>query len=115
MRERFAPVFVWSVWVLLTASTVGYVALWGANVPYWDDWNVLVPLLTGEHPLSVGWLMESYNGHRWPFPLLLMQWMLRVSEGDFTWLMYANALLVSLITLGMLLALRRVKGRLEFT
>ncbi|MFZ2643844.1 MAG: hypothetical protein WA117_22820 [Verrucomicrobiia bacterium] len=115
MRERFAPVFVWSVWVLLTVSTVGYVALWSANVPYWDDWNVLVPLLTGEHPLSVGWLMESYSGHRWPFPLLLMQWILRISKGDFTWLMYANALVISLIALGMLLALRRVKGRLEFT
>lgn len=115
MSKRLGPVFVWSVWALLTVATVGYVALWGANVPYWDEWNVLVPLLTGEHSLNAGWLMESYSGHRWPFPLLLMQGILRVSNGDFTWLMYASALVLSLITLGMILVIRKVKGRLEFT
>ena len=52
---------VWSLWAVLSLSLIGFVARYGYNVPYYDEWN-LIPLLDGSKHVNVAhWLWEQHN------------------------------------------------------
>ncbi len=46
--------------------TIAYVARFGVDVPYWDqwDWSVPIALKTAQHALGFGDLVSQYNEHR---------------------------------------------------
>ena len=47
----------------MISAAVVLVVRYGADVPLWDDF-VLVPVLTGETPLTADWLWAQHNEHR---------------------------------------------------
>ena len=50
--------FVWGVWGLLTVTAFGFVARYGTNVPTWDDYHIVGPLI-GARPVTLDWLWEQ--------------------------------------------------------
>jgi hypothetical protein len=62
------------------------VAGWSVDVPYWDQWPLLLHLdqLAGDQ-LVLGDLWVSHNGHRLLFPKLIMLGLARLSGWDVRW------------------------------
>jgi hypothetical protein len=110
LRLRQAEV-VWFVWAVLSVSLIAYVARYGYNVPYYDEWN-LIPLLDG--PVNANWLWEQHNWHRIPFPKLILVGLLFGTGWDFRSGMFFDA--VALIALAALLirTSEQVRGKLSY-
>jgi hypothetical protein len=49
---RARPSLAWGVWAALLVVDVAYVAVFGDEVPFWDDW-AFVPPLTGGRPITL--------------------------------------------------------------
>ncbi|MEJ7636691.1 MAG: hypothetical protein WKF75_01575 [Singulisphaera sp.] len=85
-----------------------------ANVPFWDDWN-LVPLLTGHRRISAAWLWELHNEHRIPLPKLALLASYKLSGNDFRSGMFFNVLALGVLAAVMILAARGLRGRVSCT
>ena len=72
-------------------AALAYVAVYGSDVPFWDDWN-LVAVLVGDQPVTPRWLWSEYNGHRLPLPKLTLLALYRLTGCDFRAGMYLNVL-----------------------
>jgi hypothetical protein len=96
---------------VLSVSLIAYVARYGYNVPYHDDWN-LIPLLEGH--VNANWLWEQHNWHRIPFPKLVLVGLLSGTGWDFRSGMFFDA--VALIALAALLIRTsgQVRGKLGY-
>ena len=101
------------VWLAMSVAALALVATYGSNVPSWDDWDI-VPTATGHQPVTLEWLWSQHNEHRVPVPRLLLLAMLRLLPMDFRTGMYFNALVASSLALGMMLAMRRLRGRSSY-
>jgi hypothetical protein len=108
-RDRGALGFVLTVWLAMLAAALTLVAVYGSNVPSWDDWD-MVPTMTGHQPVTLEWLWSQHNEHRVPVPRLLMLAMVRWIAFDFRTGMYFNVLATSALALGMVFANRRIRG-----
>lgn len=98
-------------WSALTVLNVGYVGLFGANLPYVDDFHLLT-VLSGYHPATWEWFWhETVNEHRFPVARALMLGLARLSGNDVRVTSMASAVLLSLAGLMAVLALRRERGR----
>lgn len=51
-------------------------------LPFGDDF-AFIARITGDEPLTVGWLYETHNEHRMVLPKLLLVFMTRVAGIDF--------------------------------
>jgi len=105
---------VWGGWGLLTAAALVLVAVFGRNVPYWDDWK-LVPVLLGGQPPSLAWIWEQGNEHRLPLAKAVLLALASLSGGDLRWAMLASALLLCALPVMLLSAVRRLAGRWAWT
>jgi hypothetical protein len=97
------------VWLVMLTAALALVAVYGSNVPSWDDWDI-VPAVTGHQPVTLKWLWSQHNEHRVPLPRLLLLGMMRLIRMDFRIGMYFNVLTTGVLALGMILAARRVRG-----
>jgi hypothetical protein len=104
---------VWGTWTLMLAAALVYVAKYGSNVPSWDDWD-MVPMMTGEQPVTAAWLWSQHNEHRIPVPRLLMLALYRLFGCDFRVGMYFNVLSMGALALGMIWAAKNLRGGLSF-
>ena len=111
---RVSAVVVWVVWSLLSVGAVGFVALYGSSVPYYDDWD-LVDRLTGVEPVTPTWLWELHNSHRLPVPKVLGLGLLKVSGIDFRSEMFASVAALSAAAAAMIWTARRVRGWTSYT
>ena len=84
--------FVWGVWGAMLLAALAFVWKFGSNVPYWDEWGEMVPILTGEQPVNAAWLWSEHNGHRIPLPKLLLLAACKLTGSDFRVGMYAQCL-----------------------
>jgi hypothetical protein len=77
------------------ALTFVYVRLYGVNVPFWDEWE-LVPLYERfyTHQLGFADLFAQHNEHRIFFPRLIMLALGNVYDGNPVAWMYASAVLL---------------------
>jgi hypothetical protein len=107
--DRIAAVFVWSLWAVMTAALLGYVALFARDVPWWDDWD-LVPVLSGREPVTAAWLWERHNEHRVPIPKLIHVALAAVGGVDFRTAAFLNAAILAGGTLALILTARRLRG-----
>src|SRR4029077_1188220 len=82
LRERLASVFVWSSWALMFLAAMAFVATYGRNAPFWDDWEILVPALAGKQPITATWLWETYHEHRLPLPKLILLGLGKLTDCD---------------------------------
>jgi hypothetical protein len=78
-----APAFVWGVWAVLLVTALGFVANYAHNVPYVNDWDMLVPYITGEEPITLGYLWEQDCEHRYFLSKCIILTALKLSGGDF--------------------------------
>lgn len=113
LAARGAAGFVWASWALAVSAALGLVLVFGSNVPYWDDWD-MVPVLTGEQPVTLSYLWSQHNEHRLLLPRLALLGLLRLTGWDFRSGMVANVLLLGLLALGMIATARRVRGRMIY-
>ena len=102
--------FVWSVWALMTLAGLAFVYLYGMNVPFQDEFDAIVPVLTGNEQFNLEYLWEQHNEHRIPAAKLII-WLLYQVSGDLRPTMYFNVLALSAAAAFLVRAAWRFRGR----
>jgi hypothetical protein len=82
------------VWLLMAVAAVAAVFFCGGETPYWDDWS-LVPVLSGQEPLSIAWLTAAHNEHRFPVSRLFLWTAWRATGDGCRLVMLADVLLLA--------------------
>jgi len=106
--------FVWGVWAVMTMTLLTCIALFGRDVPQFEDWYMVAPL-TGREPDLLAWLWAQNNEHRSPLPRLLYLALLWVSGGDFRVGMVCNTLAAALTAAALVAASRKTRSRMSLT
>jgi hypothetical protein len=109
LRQLAGPIFVWTVWAIMTAATILLVRHYSRNIPYMDDF-LLVPMMTGHQPVSLAWLWSLHNEHRPVVSRLILAGLYRWIAPDFRLGMYVSAGIVSAAAALMLVVVRRLRG-----
>lgn len=109
-----ATTFVYGVWGLMVVALFAFLWYYSHNVPYIDDWAI-VPYMTGEAPVTVGYLWDEHNEHRIPVPKLLLLFLYELCGGDFRVGMYFNVAVVGAVSFGFLKLVRHLRGRMLST
>ena len=65
----------------MTVTAFGFVARYGTNVPIWDDYHIVGPLI-GDRPVTLDWLWEQCNEHRIAVPKLILVFADRLAGND---------------------------------
>jgi hypothetical protein len=105
-----ANCFVWCVWGVMLLAALAFVWKFGSNIPYWDEWGQMVPILAGEKPVNVAWLWSEHNGHRIPLPKLLLLAAYKLTGSDFRVGMYANVLALGALAFTMIRVAKALRG-----
>jgi hypothetical protein len=103
-------VFLLGVWALLLLGAVAFVGIYGSDLPWSDEFD-LVPVLTGDRPVTLSWLWSQHNEHRVPLPRLIQLGLHRITGNDFRAGMLFNVLALGGVALAMLWAAKEVRGR----
>ena len=105
--------FVLGTWLFLTVVALGFVTLYGNRTPRWEDW-FFVPFITGAQRIDPSWLWEDVQGHRVPILKLVLCACYSVFGFNSKPILYLNVLLFSALSLGLLWAIRKVRGRWSY-
>src|SRR5258708_49277 len=92
--ERFVLLFVWGIWAVMFASALTFVAHYGVNVPYFDEWDDMVSRLAGIKPVTLSWLWSAHNEHRLVLSRLIELGLFRADGGDLRPVMHLNVCLM---------------------
>lgn len=103
-----APFLVWGIWGVASAALVVVVAQCTANVPLWDEWQ-MVPVLTRPGPPSPQWLWAPWSEHRVPLPRLALVGLFRVTK-DFRTPVFLDVMALSTLAGALVLVSARVRG-----
>ncbi|HYH64739.1 MAG TPA: hypothetical protein VD866_08610 [Urbifossiella sp.] len=101
-------VLVWGTWAALTLGGLGYVAWFGRNCPYMDEWSFL-PIYDGKQEL-ISWLWEPHFEHRYPVGRLVYIGLFRLT-GDLRAGMVLSVLCLSGAAALLMAAAARIRGR----
>ncbi len=113
-RPNLPPLFVWATCAAMLIASLAFVARYGSNVPSWDDWD-MVPALTGEQPITAGWLWSQHNEHRVPLPRLLLLGLNGLTGVDFRAGMFFEVCALGALACIAILAARRISGGTRYT
>lgn len=105
-----ALIFVWCVWLVQSLLLLDFVRTHSVDIPYLDDWE-MVPVLTGERPVTLEWLWSQHNEHRIAIPRLLYLGMMELSGYDFRTGTLFNVLALSATAAALTLSARALRGR----
>jgi hypothetical protein len=106
--------FVLGTWLFLTVVALGFVTLYGNRTPRWEDW-IFVPFVTGAQRVDLSWLWEDIQGHRMPIEKLVLCACYSLFGFNSKPILYLNVLLFSVLSLGLLGAIRKARGRWSYT
>jgi hypothetical protein len=84
------------------------------NIPYLEDWHVVRPL-TGHEPSLARWLWAQNNEHRYVFSRFLLLLVTRAAGGDLRAAMLCNIALLALVSLALMFAVQKARGRPAWT
>ena len=101
-REPGARAFVWIIWLVLVIAGLGFVLRFGPQVPIGDDYAI-VSTLTGDRPITLGWLWSLHNEHRLPLHRLVLLSAYRVSGNDFRAGMVATVIALGLASAALMI------------
>jgi hypothetical protein len=104
-----ARLFVAATWLVMISAAVVLVVRYGVDVPLWDDF-ALVPVLTGDKPLSVGWLWAQHNESRIALSKLILIGAYRLSGFDFRAGMFLNVAALGALAFSLIWVARRLRG-----
>ncbi|MEO8460834.1 MAG: hypothetical protein ABI451_09915 [Dokdonella sp.] len=102
-----------AAWTLTVAMMFLYVAWYGRNMPYWEDWG-LVPVLTGAQPFSLDWLTQQVLEHRFVLSRAMLYPIWWLSGGDFRGAMFVNAALLAAVAWMCVQTARKLRGRASY-
>lgn len=105
--------FSTAVWLAMSVALIGYVAVYGRNVPYYEDW-ICVPVLTGQEPVHWSWFTDQVLEHRYVLAKFLLYLLWQVSANDFRVSMFTIALVLSGVAYLLMQVARRLRGRASF-
>lgn len=114
LRSLAGAIAAWGVWAAMTVGILAYLAHYTRNIPYMDDFPV-VPVLTGDQPLTVEWAWSQHNEHRPLVPRLIVVGLFRLVASDFRLPRFVNAGLMSAMAAAMILLARRMRGTYRAT
>jgi hypothetical protein len=103
--------FTWTAWGASLVLALVYVGAFGRNVPVVDEWEMVVPFLTGDRPLSFESLWAQHNEHRIVLTRLVELSLIRLGGGDFRVGMYFNVAVCALVAAALVRAARQLRGR----
>jgi hypothetical protein len=103
-----------AIWFILSIALLWFVAKFSYDVPYGDEYE-MVPVLTGQVPLTWSYLWSFHNEHRVPFPRLILLFLHKISGNDFRAGMWLIALSLIICSGLMLLTAFRIRGKLRLT
>ena len=75
----------------------------------------MVPTLTGEQPVTIGWLWSQHNEHRVPLPRLLMLGLNRIVGIDFRTAMFFDVLASAGLAAAIIITAQRIRGAASLT
>jgi len=101
-----------AVWVALTLAALGFVAAFGHDFPWADEWE-FVPALLGAEPVGP-WLWTQHNEHRLPLPRAVY-WLLFRLTHDFRAGMVLQVALLAGASLRLMRVARRERGHARWT
>jgi hypothetical protein len=108
---RGPTLFTWAAWGASLAVALVYVATFAKNLPIMDEWDMIVPFLTGERGLTFEHLWAQHNEHRIVLTKLVELSLIRLGGGDFRVGMYFNVAVCASIAAALVSAARRLRGR----
>jgi hypothetical protein len=106
-------VFVWTVWAALLIGQAVVVALYGSDVPLWDDWTMASPL--SGHVGTLSWLWAFHNEHWIPLPKAIILELMHLTGGDVRAGMAVNVLLMGVFGASMIVAASGLRGYTAYT
>jgi hypothetical protein len=106
-------VFVAIVWAGMVASTSFYVARYGTAMPKNDDLTQLHFLVPGAS-INWTWAWAQHYEHRMPIPRFLFHELVEITR-DFRTGTWIEVFLLAALSLAMILAARRIRGRASYT
>jgi hypothetical protein len=109
LRDRGAPIFVWTVWLVMLLFAWVFMVNYGRKIPLAEDW-LIVPSLTGNDPNLFGWLWSQNNEHRIPVPRLIMLILLQITNGDFRAGGFFNVIVLGALAFACILVARHLRG-----
>jgi hypothetical protein len=109
--SRVVLVVVLGCWCAALGADLWLVRHFGRDLPFWDECTQ-VPVLSGEEPVTAGWIWRPYNEHRIPLPRLVLLAVARASHLDHRAGMYLNVVLLAVVSLILTLAVAAARGRL---
>jgi hypothetical protein len=113
--SRVASGVVWGTWALMTLCALGFVAVYGVNLPYQDEWDSIVPFYVGQQACTWQTLWQPFVNHHFPLPKLILIGLGEVTGHDFRAGMFCNVVLSSAVS-GLLIATaKRIRGRVYWT
>jgi hypothetical protein len=86
-----------------------YIKSFAVNVPFWDEWELVLLLKTPPSLSTAGYLWSQHNEHRIVFPRLVLFSLARASDFNVIVPMYFNILLSALSLIGLWFIYKEVK------
>jgi hypothetical protein len=103
-----------ATWLVMISAAVFLVVRYGVDVPVWDDF-ALVPVLTGEKPLTVGWLWAQHNESRIALSKLVLLGAYRLSGFDFRAGMFLNVVALGVLAYSLIRVARELRGASSYS
>jgi hypothetical protein len=108
--DKWALTVVLALWAGMLATAFGAIAIYGRNLPWVEDWE-MVPALTGHEPDLLQWLWAQIQEHRLPLQKAIYLILLQASGGDFRIGAITNAIILGGLTLALILTARDLRSR----
>jgi hypothetical protein len=106
-----ASAFVWGSWAFLLLADLAFVWKYTHNVPFCEDWNLLVPYLTGDEPITLSYLWEQNAEHRYPLLKVVLLTVLKLCNGDFRAPTVFGICALGGVACAMIQVAKRLRGR----
>jgi hypothetical protein len=104
---------VLAVWAGMTAAAGWFVATYGRNCPYGDEWDI-VARVTGDRPFTMSWLFGPHNEHRIVLPRLVQLLAVRLFGMDFRAGAFLNVGILAGLSLGLILVIWKLRGNARY-
>jgi hypothetical protein len=110
LSDSWALTGVLALWAGMLVLMLGWILLYGQNLPLLEEWS-LVPPLTGHEPDLLKWLWQQLNEHRIPVQKAVYLILLKASGGDYRIRMIANAVTLGGLSLALIITARNLRGQ----
>lgn len=107
-------VFVWGVWGVMLLAALSFAAHHSYTVPVADEWYLVAAPVSGQQPVTPGWVWSQHGEHRLPLARLVGVALFE-GTGHFSAGTYYNAVLLGAAAMVLLRVSRRLRGRTAYT